>query len=360
MAVFKPVRVVRTKYGTYSLHYTSPDGRRRRLSVGSDEKHAQRLSVKVTDWLLEGKDPEREMERSKQEEQARALSLKDFFPVYMRRHGQNQSGNTQRLYKTCMDNITRCPELSEAPLGNIRKKLVIDYMQARMKNDGVVAATVNREATLVKGMLSRAVEWDILEGNPLQGLKLLKESEKREVNITPEQMTLLLGLLPESIADIVEFALYTGFRKENILSLKIEQVIFHDLKPTGEVRHTTKGGKKETSPLGVLAVDTIRRVIGDRKSGYVFLNPRTSDRYYSIHKSFNKAIRQLGLTAEDVSKLRFHDLRHIVASWLNQNNVPLDVIRKIFGHRDRKTTDRYTTLKVAGDVLDVLPRLRAQ
>ena len=39
-------------------------------------------------------------------------------------------------------------------------------------------------------------------------------AEKRDVYLTVQQAATLLDELPEPIADIVEFAIYTGFRKE--------------------------------------------------------------------------------------------------------------------------------------------------
>ena len=70
MAKIKPVRIVKTKYCTYSLHFTNPDGRRRRLSIGKEYQYAQRLAVRFSDWLLEGKDPESEIEQAQKTESA--------------------------------------------------------------------------------------------------------------------------------------------------------------------------------------------------------------------------------------------------------------------------------------------------
>ena len=61
---------------------------------------------------------------------------------------------------------------------------------------------------------------------------------------------MLLNELTCSLANIVEFAIYTGIRRENILSLQIEQVQFNYIKPTGRVQLHIKGGRWESFPLG--------------------------------------------------------------------------------------------------------------
>ena len=63
MATFKPVRI-KKRGKTYQLYYYNPRGERRRLSVGDDYQQAQRLAVKFSDWLMEGKDPEHEMKKA--------------------------------------------------------------------------------------------------------------------------------------------------------------------------------------------------------------------------------------------------------------------------------------------------------
>jgi hypothetical protein len=83
-------------------------------------------------------------------------------------------------------------------------------------------------------MLFRAVEWDIIERNPLRGFRLLPEA-KRDVNVPIEKIIALISCLKSPMSDIVEFAFYTGYRKEHILSLNIENISFHDVTNTGEV-----------------------------------------------------------------------------------------------------------------------------
>ncbi|MFC1557059.1 tyrosine-type recombinase/integrase [candidate division KSB1 bacterium] len=238
----------------------------------------------------------------------------------------------------------------------INKGLVLDYMNARIKSDGVTPATVNREAALLKVMMACAVEWDILDRNPLHKFRLMKEAPKREVRLSVEEAAALLERLPENVANIVEFAAYSGLRRENILSLEIENLVFHEESGTADI--VLKGNRRERVALCIYAVEVPKRVIGKRKKGYVFVNPRTGTRYVTIHKSFDKAVRGLGLTVNG-TKFRFHDLRHAFAGFLINKNVGLEAIRSLMKHRDRRTTDRYATIdeEFLRKALEAMPKI---
>jgi len=279
----------------------------------------------------------------------------------MERHGGTRSASMQRNYQASFLNFCRCPGFDGVGIGAITKAQVLDFMHARVKQDGVCPATANKDVAVLKCLLSCAVEWDILERNPLQGLKLFPVRSKRDVRMTVQEAKRLIEVLPSPVSEIVEFAIYTGFRKENVLSLKIEQVRFYDLGEGGEADLLTKGGRTEAFPLSPLAADVIRRVIGDRKEGYVFLSPVTGTRYVSIHHTFNRAVRSLGLNVVNGTKLRIHDLRHAFANWLYEDGVTLDNLRSLLGHKDRSTTDMYVTverLRLGRKVFARFPDLR--
>ena len=350
---------LRPDTGTWTLDYINPEGRRRQLSGGNDEQQARRLAVHFQDWLLEGKDPEREIEQSRQEAQAKALTLREFFPMFMKRHGECQGQNTRELYRGFFNNFCRCPRLVDRGLSEINKNIAAGYAELRMQKDGVKSATANREVSLLRNILSRAVEWDILKYNPLANYRMLKEAEKREVLITPEQIAELVSCFEPVMADIVKFAVYTGLRRENILGLTIQQVTLHDLDAGCEVELIVKGGKRRHKALGGKAAEILRHNIGTRTEGYVFLNPQTGLRYTSVHHTFDRWVKRLGLKVNG-TKLRFHDLRHVTASWLNQRGVPLDVLRHVLDHEDRGTTDRYASMDslALGSGMDLMPEIR--
>jgi len=345
----------------YQLDYVNPEGGRRQLSAGHSYKGAEQMRLKFANWLLEGKDPEREMERTQQIEEQRSITLREFFPIFLERHGKNQGRSQQRNYRIFMANLERCPQISKVPIGEIRKPLLLDYMRARTDQDGISPSTANHEAKFVRNMLNRAVEWEILDRNPLEGIRLLKESGKRDVDITIHQLQALVDELKSPLSEIVEFSAWSGMRKENVLNLRIEQIIFNDLNGTALIIAKLKGGEIEETPIGPEAVKVLRSMISDRTEGYVFPNKRTGKSYVSPHKTIDRVIRRLGLTARNGSKLRFHDLRHFRASWLrNVANMSLEDIQAVLGHRNKSTTEKYVSVdkRAVGERLSVVEKPR--
>ncbi len=359
MAKIKKVRVTKTRFNTYQVNFMNHRGRQRRISAGKDEEYAQRLRLKFQDWLNAGLDPEKEMDRIQEHQETREWTLRQFFPVFMDRHGCQQSENMQASYHNSFKRIDQTSTLLDSRMSDISKGMVIDYRNARLRRDGVTPSTVNKEVNFIKGMLSRAVEWEMLESNKLEGLRQLPENNTREVEITAEQATQLLDALPVPVSDIAAFAIYTGFRKDNILGLTLEQIHLHASGDTAEVDLIIKGRRKERYVLCPQAVEIVKRIAGDRQHGYVFINLQTGTRYRDVHVTFDRAVKKLGLTIRDGRKLCFHDLRHVFATWLHQSGVPLDFVRSLLGHRDRDTTDRYAFLdrQRISSALSVLPEI---
>lgn len=356
----KPSKVVKTTKGKYSIHFISASGERRRWLAGDDQKEAFTWAHRFDEWLLDGKDPEREVERAQRVEQAKAISLQQFFPIFLERYGKYQSEGQQLNYRGQFESLCRCPKLAECPLSSVSKVMVSDYLRLRIEQDGIKPATANHGFNFINSMLNRAVEWDVIERNPLIGFKKFRLADKRDVVLTPEQADTLLEALPERLAGICRLAIYTGFRLNNILGMRIEAVRFHDLTATGEVDLRIKGGRLETFALSKPAVEVIVQAIGQRVEGYVFINPETGTRYRrSGINTFYRIVRKLGLKAKDGSPFRFHDLRHVFATRVTDLGVSLDQLRLLLGHKDRSTTDRYVTYdrKAVGERLSALSGL---
>ncbi|MBN1225209.1 MAG: site-specific integrase [Candidatus Aminicenantes bacterium] len=351
---------IRKRGKRWQIDFINPEGKRRQLTGGYTREIAERLRIKFASWLIDGKDPEIELQKERKEQDLQMTTLRELFPVFMDRHGSNRSRKMQESYQNSFGNVCRCPQLADVPSATINQAVVLDYMNARIRLEGVKPATVNREKAFISVMLSKAMAWGYLKRHPLEGMENFREPKKRDVELTAQQAAKLIEALPtRDVKNIVAFAIYSGLRLEAILDLRIEDIVFYESGSTSTATIRDKGGEKTERLLSRYATEILKSSVGERAAGHVFLNPWTGERYRNRMSSFDKAVRKLGLTAKDGSKLRFHDLRHVYGNWLHQAGVSLDDLRVLYGHRDRATTDRYITpnLKVVGEKLALQPRI---
>jgi len=319
----------------WQLDYTF-DGRRRFLSLRTrDERVARKLKARIYGYLLDNLDPEREMDAL---EKRSTTTLETIWPLFMRQYAADKSAKTVQSYEGSMMNIRRYEALSACPLHLINYPLVQGYIEARKEE--VSNRTVNIELGHLLLLLDHAVKMQYLERNPLRGIKIkLKEARKRDVALSEDDARRLLESLPGHLADIMTVLLFSGLRKEEVLSLTADEITFCDLYPMAIVNKVVKGGHRKAILCLPEATEVLRRRAGE---GYVFKS-RTGTRFVSIHKGFNRHVRKLGLTACDGSKLRIHDLRHYLASMLRADDYSLEDIQAVLGHDHRSSTERYIT-----------------
>jgi integrase len=206
-------------------------------------------------------------------------------------------------------------------------------------------ASVNREMALIGHMLSKSVEWGLLETSPFKkGKRLMfKENNHRLRFLTEAEVEALLTASDDLKAyspylhPLVETALLTGMRRGELLSLKWEQIrngfIYLE---AGMV----KSGKGRQIPINDRLAEVFREVRrgNQLKSEFVFCDFQ-GRRFYAVKRSFTSACRRAGI--ED---FRFHDLRHTFASRLVMRGASLKAVQELLGHADLKMTMRYAHL----------------
>jgi len=117
----------------------------------------------------------------------------------------------------------------ETLIAKINLATIEKYQAERLTSAGerkaqVKAATVNREIACLKHLFSKAVEWKVLDNNPLRGAKLFKETGRRLRYLTPEECETLLNACAPTMKQIVTLALHTGMRKSEILTLTWDSI----------------------------------------------------------------------------------------------------------------------------------------
>jgi integrase len=124
----------------------------------------------------------------------------------------------------------------------------------------------------------------------------------------------------------------------------------------GDVTYTqrkTRSGEDRPVPLTGWVPDTLeswrRRQIADRlrfgpgwiDSGLVFTDPAGRGlQPWSVSKAFHRLVTTTRPPFQPLPETRFHDLRHLAATLLQQSGVPLPMVSRILGHSSTAVTDQ--------------------
>ena len=215
----------------------------------------------------------------------------------------------------------------------------------------LTVATVNRSLALLRIVLRLGRKLGALDKVP--DMELEREPQGRLRWLTPEEAGKLLDASRKSrnpaLADLVEFALFTGLRRGEALGLTWDRVD----RARGVIRlEVTKSGHRREVPLSANADAVLARRWEEGATGYVF-----GTRNWNAYRS----AWEVAVKAAKLDDFKFHDLRHTFASWLVQRGRSLKEVQELLGHRSMAMTMRYAHLapdhlRAAAAVLDdVLP-----
>ena len=224
----------------------------------------------------------------------------------------------------------------------IKRRDIEQYVSQR-KRAGMKPGTINRELSCLKNMLRKAVDWEYLESNPAWGVSQQREEVPEFEILTEEDEALLLNVCQPFLRRIVIFALNTGMRRGEILSLQWRDVDF-DMGERGIITiRKTKNHEIRYLPMNPLVRETLhglpRNIASGKNESYVFAKS-TGEGVKSLRNGYEAAVKRANLGKH----IRFHDLRHTFASNLVMKGVDLRTVAKLMGHRDIRVTMRYAHL----------------
>lgn len=243
-------------------------------------------------------------------------------------------------------------------LDEITSSAIYEFEMDRRKS-GATPPTIRRDLACLSVIFTSAEDWEWYEGNPVPRYKRrrarrggLKESPPRRRYLSIEEEQALLSECQPYLWNLISFAIDTGLRKEEQLSLMWEQL---DLKK-GEIHLTTgtKSGRERTVPLLPRAAQLLAQMPRHIRSPYVFVKSN-GERYVSLHTGLANASERA-----KVKNLRWHDLRRTCGCRLLQDlDYSMEEVRQWFGHSTIAVTERcYAFLKE--DALTIKAQKRAQ
>src|SRR5208337_818506 len=318
----------------YWIRYAGPDGKIIRESTKSNNfKQAQAQLENQRKAIRDGKLPE-------PIKKIPNYTLSQLAGEYSK-WCERQRG--YRAKKSCILQL-------EETFGNIPLRqfstMLIEQFQTDIINKGNKPATVNRLLATLKHCIHKGYQWEMLSDETFKRVKqvrLLEENNKRLRFLSKEECRALLDNCNGHLKAIVTFALNTGCRRGEILSLKWENV---DLKH-GFIRlDMTKNGERRDIPISDDLKGTLQGITRRLDIPYVFFDSSNGAPFKDVKRSFKTACIKAEIqkctkcdyqkandttqkeiqycplcnsemmVKKGITDFHFHDLRHTFASHL--------------------------------------------
>lgn len=260
---------------------------------------------------------------------------------YIKHVASTKSPQTKRSYDTLV--LFMQDYKPNATLKQVDKKFCIDFIDHLKTTKGIKTAQLSANTQVcylrkLKVVFKRAVEDEILSKNPLDTIN--KELKPKNTStempfLTIDEVKTLIGTKTpyNDIKTAYLFSCYTGLRFSDIKSLTWGRI--------REVNNETmliyiqqKTQKQEYLPLAKPALDLLANRKRTKDNDLIFDLP--------LNNKVNERLRRIAATAGiDGKKITFHTARHTAATMLLSLGVPIEVVSKILGHSDIRTTQIY-------------------
>ena len=194
-------------------------------------------------------------------------------------------------------------------------------------------ATVNREITILKVALNRAVRHGELQLNPISNVKRLPENNVRTRLLTQKEFNGLLEKCPLHIKPIVMIGYYMGLRLSEIIDLTWSEV---DLKK-GFIRliaNRTKTDSARSVPIHPEVKAILETLPRGLRTDRVFLFDGKP--FNEFRRSWKTALKNAG-----IKDFVFHDLRHCALNNLRRSGNDFFQIMALSGHKTISVFKRY-------------------
>ena len=269
-----------------------------------------------------------------------AVNLKELLIKYRDTVTPQKRGQAQehrRINRLLSDPI------STTEISQLSSQLLANFRDRRLK-DGVRASQY--DLVIIRHCIKVAIgEWGLLlENNPAERIKLPPSPKPRERRLKQFEFDRLKAASKrttnQNVWPVVVFAIETGMRRGEILSLKWESICFDN--QIASLAHT-KNGSSRNVPLSSKALCVLSE---QRERGTALPFPINDN---AFRLAWDRLRARAGIT-----DLRFHDLRHEAISRFFEQDLSIAEVAAISGHKDPRMLFRYTHL----DAIQIAKKLR--
>jgi integrase len=335
-------RAINNEWGTFRLRYKNAAGRTAYAQVGRScnitLKEARERVRQLKAEIQLGADPQ-----AAAREKKRVPTWSVFFPDYLKYVKQHKRSWTSDEE---MHRLRIAPKFGDVRLNKFTRHAVQQFHN-ELRDSGLAPATCDHHLKLIRQALNLAVEWDLLEKNPVAKVKLFNVDNRQERLMSDDELQRLMAVLAtdrnQMVCSVIKFLLLSGCRVSEALNGRWDAV--NREQHTFSIEATnSKSKQRRAVPLSDGAMAVLDQLGTEGKSEWLFTSSHGggAQRLTTITKSWQR-IR----LAADLKHIRLHDLRHMAASAILNSGHSLYVVQKILGHSDPSVTQRYAHLSTA-------------
>jgi len=328
-----PINRVKYRRNRIELRKRWPDGSEYRRFF-PNKTRAKHMLTRIENSILEGtwRDLRQELQRGptvQPEEETLPITVEEFSKQFLER-SKLKAPKSWNRYAISFKSLTRY--LGDIQMEEFMRQDLYKYVERRARE--VSPGTVNRDIACIKSMFSYALEFGIIQAHPLVRFPMLPVDEiSRPLLMVSEFHQLVESMDRLPIAVMVVLMGETAMRRGEALQLEWDRINLRD--NVIGLQHT-KNGKVRHVPLSDYAFDWVQKLVRYVGCPFVFVNPRTGQRWKSPEKAFQRGRKTAGLTW-----VGFHDLRRFRAAQWIRLGLDVETVRKLLGHRDIQTTQLY-------------------
>ena len=276
-----------------------------------------------------------------------SLKLSTVRDKLLSHYKNNNSRNTFLSYRNSFDTLSRI--IGDKFIISINKSDMEEFKLKRSKEVNFISTNI--DIRNIKAMFNKLIEFELLNHSGIKSTKQYKIEKKKMLAIDTLDLDRILNSDAEiQLKQIIRFTLLTASRISEVLNIKLKDLDF-EREVISIFQQKTNSFK--TIPMTSGLINLLNEIMdhgNDKnvfkmidKESYLFFNKSknlTTLRLRSdtVSKQFKKVMIKLNLN----NNFKFHSLRHSAITELLKNNVPINVVKEIAGHKSITTTMVYS------------------
>lgn len=265
--------------------------------------------------------------------QTEKATFEDVYEVWSKEHFEKIVPSAARTWKSAYKYCT--------PIYKMKMKdLRVSHLEQTIKDAKVGDATKSRIKSLFNQMFRYAMKHEIVSKNYAELCNAVKSPRPLKENIpfSEEELNKLWENITFPFADMVLIGVYSGWRPQELATLKIEDIDLENKTMRGGLK--TDAGRNRIVPIHSKIFPLIENLY-DQNNKFLFNDEAgqqgTSMTYDKYRRRFNKINAKFGF------KHRPHETRHTFITMAKESQVNDYVLKLIVGHAIEDVTEKVYT-----------------